>query len=74
MNQKQKLKMKMKGENLAAELEITHHNRDLSTSQDQDGEHDGQEAKQVIELMEPDRREDEEKLDEDSTKRQDSPH
>jgi hypothetical protein len=72
---------------LAAELEIAHHNCDLSTSEDQNQKHDEQKAKDIIELqrrldsssksaylLTPNRRQNKEQLDKHGTKRQDTAH
>ena len=57
---------------LATQLEVAENNCDLSTSDNKDHEHDEQEAKYIIELMQPDWCQNEEKLDEDSTKWEDA--
>jgi hypothetical protein len=59
---------------LAAKLEIAHHNSDLGASKDQNQKHDEQKAKDVVELLTPNRRQNEEQLDKHSTKRQDTTH
>ena len=55
---------------LAAELEVAQHNGDLRAGDNQDHKHQAKEAEEVVELVEPHGGEDEEELDEDSTKRQ----
>jgi len=59
---------------LAAKLEVTHDDCDFSASEDENNEDDGQESKDVIELMQPDRRENEEEFDEDGTERKNASH
>jgi len=59
---------------LAAKLEITHHNGDFGAGQDKDHEHNSEESENIVELVQPDRRKDEEKLNEHSTERQDTTH
>jgi len=59
---------------LAAELEITHDNGDFCAGQNQDHENNRKESENIVELVQPDRRKDEEKLNEHSTERQDAAH
>jgi len=59
---------------LAAKLEVTHDDCDFSASEDENNEDDGQESKDVIELMQPDRRENEEEFDEDCTEGKNASH
>jgi hypothetical protein len=47
---------------LAAQLEVAQHHGDLCTREAQDDEHQGQEAKEVVELVEPHAGQDEEQL------------
>lgn len=59
---------------LAAQLEVAHDNGDFGAGQYENHEHDKEEAKDVVEVVTPDGRKDEEQFDEYSTKRQDSSH
>ena len=54
-----------------AQLEVAQHYGDLCARDHQDDKHQAQEAKQVVELVQPHRCQDEEELDEDRPKRQD---
>ncbi len=60
--------------NLAAKLEVAHYNGDLSAGDDQDDEDQKEETEQVVELMQPNGRPDEEQLDEDCPKGQHPTH
>ena len=53
---------------LTAQLEIAQHDRNLRTGDDEDNEHQEKEAKDVVELVKPNWREDEEELNEDCPK------
>ena len=53
---------------LTTKLEIAEHYRDLSAGDDQDHEDQEEEAKEVIELVQPHGGQDEEELNEDSAK------
>lgn len=55
-------------------LEVSHDNGDLATGNDQNNKHQEEEAKQVIELILPNSRKDEEKLNEDRAKGQNTGH
>jgi hypothetical protein len=55
---------------LGAELEVAQHDCDLAARDDEDDEHEREEAKQVVELLQPHGREDEEQLDEHGAKGQ----
>jgi len=57
---------------LTAELEVAEHDRDLSAGDDEDDKHQEEEAKNVVELVQPDGGEDEEELDENRAERQDA--
>jgi len=59
---------------LTTQLEVAHDDGDFGTGQDQDDEDDEQESKDVIELVTPNGRQDEEELDEYGTKGQDTSH
>ena len=56
------------------ELEIAQDDRDLGARDDQDAKHDEEEAEDVVVLVQPDGREDEEELDEDGAEGQDASH
>lgn len=47
-----------------AELEVAQHDGDLHTCDDEDQEHQGEEPKDVVELVQPNGRQNEEQLDE----------
>lgn len=51
----------------ATELEVAHHDGDLGAGENQNDKHDRQETKDVVELVQPERRKDEEEFDEDGT-------
>jgi len=57
-----------------AQLEVAHDNRDLGAGQNQNDKDDRKEAKNVIKLVQPDGRQDEEQLNEDGPERKDSSH
>lgn len=57
---------------LTAELEVAEHNCDLSTSNQEDDKDYEQKAEDVVELVQPHWGQDEEKLNEHSSKRKDS--
>lgn len=59
---------------LAAQLEVAHHNGDFGTGQNENDKYNQQEAKQIVELVQPDRGKDEEKFNEDSSERKDTAH
>jgi len=59
---------------LATELEVAHHDGDLGASENQNDKHNRQETKDVVELVQPERREDEEEFDEDSTEWKNASH
>lgn len=50
-----------------AQVEITHNNRNLGACEYEDHKHEKQEPEYIVELVHPDRCEDEEEFDEDST-------
>jgi len=56
-----------------ADLEIAHHNGNFSARDDENDHHECQEPKDVIELLEPNASENEEKLDKHCTERQNTP-
>ena len=51
-----------------AEMEVTHQDSDLGTSQDEDNKDHKQKANTIVYTMEPDRVKDKVNLDKDSTK------
>ena len=53
-----------------AQLEVAQHYGDLCACDDQDDKHQAQEAEQVVELVQPHGRQDEEELNEDCPERQ----
>lgn len=57
---------------LGTELEVGKHDGDLRAGDEQDDKHKGQEAKQVVELMQPHGRENEEELNEYGTEGEDT--
>ncbi len=59
---------------LAAQLEVAHDHGDLGTGHEQNDKHNEEEAKQIVELVQPDGGQNEEQLDEDRSKRQYAPH
>lgn len=59
---------------LSAQLEVAHHDSDLSTSENKDDENHEQETKNVIKLVSPKSSEDKEELNEDSSERKDASH
>mmetsp|Transcript_35291 Transcript_35291/g.82630 ORF Transcript_35291/g.82630 Transcript_35291/m.82630 type:complete len:624 (-) Transcript_35291:173-2044(-) len=58
----------------AAELEVDHDDGDLSARQQEDDEHEEEEPKEVVELVQPDRRQHVKHLDKDRPKRQHPSH
>lgn len=56
------------------QLEVRHHNRQLSTTHDKNAKDQKQESKEVVKLILPNGAEHEEQLDEDSAKREDAGH
>lgn len=59
---------------LSAQLEVCDHNGDLGAGDDHNQAHKEQEAKQIIILILPDRREDEEELNEAASEWQETCH
>mmetsp|Transcript_10839 Transcript_10839/g.34246 ORF Transcript_10839/g.34246 Transcript_10839/m.34246 type:complete len:406 (+) Transcript_10839:509-1726(+) len=59
---------------LGAELEVAHDDRDLGARQDEDEHDEEEEAKDIVELVQPDRAQDEEELDEHRAERQHAAH
>mmetsp|Transcript_27966 Transcript_27966/g.65311 ORF Transcript_27966/g.65311 Transcript_27966/m.65311 type:complete len:466 (-) Transcript_27966:756-2153(-) len=59
---------------LRAQLEVAHDHRDLGARDDEDDEDEQQEAEDVVELVQPDGREDEEELYEDGAEGQHASH
>jgi len=57
---------------LCAQVEIAHQDRDLSTCQDQDAKDQEQEAKDIVDLVRPDRVHDEVQFDEDRAEGKDT--
>ena len=55
-----------------AQLEVAQYNGDLSASDEEDNKHQAQEAKQVVELVQPHGSEDEEELNEHCAEGQDA--
>ena len=57
---------------LRDELEVDHDDRDLGAGDDEDEEDNEEEAKEVVIAMQPNARHDEEELDEDGAKGEDT--
>ena len=59
---------------LSTKLEVDHNDGNLRTGNDENDENEEEKAEQIVELVLPNGCEDEEQLDEHSSKRKDSSH